>query len=74
MNYKYEVIVTKRQESCGGGFVTVHEQVIGAFQGNPYETVKWLKDLIKVLQKEPYMTPRFEGEEPLPGFEEVEND
>lgn len=72
MNYQYEVVVTRRHESHGKSFVAV--QQIGVFQGSSYETVKWLKDLIKMLQKEPYMAPRFEGEEPLPGFEEVEND
>lgn len=69
MNDQYRVVVTRRQESHGGSFVSAQE--VGVFQGSPYETVKWLKDLIKMLQKEPYMAPRFEGEEPLPGFEEV---
>lgn len=69
---QYRVVVTRRQESYGGSFAS--EQEVGAFQGSPYETVKWLKDLIKMLQKEPYMAPRFEGEEPLPGLEEVKHD
>jgi hypothetical protein len=35
------------------------------FLGDTYEAARWLQDQVKQLKKEPYMAPRFEGEEPL---------
>lgn len=44
-------------------------EVVAEFAGDSYEAVKWLREQIKWLHKEPYMVPRFDGEEPLEGLD-----
>lgn len=44
-------------------------ETFAEFEGDRNDALKFLKKQHARIHKEPYMAPRFEGEEPLPGLE-----
>jgi hypothetical protein len=66
----YRIYVDKQRSS--GNIAWDNDQAWeqwGLFTGDRNDAIRYLQDLVKRLKKEPYLAPRFEGEEPLPGLE-----
>jgi hypothetical protein len=64
----YRIYVDKQKPGEHNTWDDTWEQW-GLFTGDRNDAIRYLQDLVKRLKKEPYLAPRFEGEEPLPGLE-----